>query len=115
LYLDFLTVKKMKILSILLQAPAGGGGNWTGIMMILMLVVIFYFFMIRPQQKKQKEVQKMRDSLKTGDRVVTSGGIYGKIKEIEDSAFLIEIADGVRVKVEKASVFATSNEISTHR
>jgi len=102
----------MKLLSILLQAPAGAQGG-SSMMMLLMLVALFaimYFFMIRPQQKKQKEVQKMRESLKVGDRVVTSGGIYGKIKEVEDTAFIIEIADGVRVKVDKASIFAAANE-----
>jgi preprotein translocase subunit YajC len=100
----------MKVLSILLQAPAGGGNGMMSILMIVGLFAIMYFFMIRPQQKKQKEVQKMREALKVGDRVVTSGGIYGKIKEVEDTAFIIEIADGVRVKVDKASIFAASND-----
>ena len=105
----------MKVLGILLQATGGGSGSMMGIMMIVMLFVIMYFFMIRPQQKKQKEIQKMREALKVGDRVVTSGGIYGKIKEMEDTTFLIEIADGVRVKVDKASVFATANESQANR
>ena len=104
----------MKLLSILLQAQGGGGGMMS-IMMLVMLVAIMYFFMIRPQQKKQKEVQKMREALKVGDRIVTSGGVYGKIKEIEDTAFLIEIAEGVRVKVDKASVFAATNESQTNK
>ena len=99
----------MKVLSILLQAQ-GGGGSWSMIIMMVMLFVIMYFFMIRPQQKKQKEIQKMREALKVGDRIITSGGVYGKIKEIEDAAFIVEIADGVRVKVDKASVFAATNE-----
>ena len=105
----------MKLLSILLQAPAGGGGGMMSILMIVMLFVIMYFFMIRPQQKKQKEIQKMRESLKVGDRIITSGGVYGKIKEIEDAAMIIEIAEGVRVKVDKASVFAATNEPQSNR
>ena len=104
----------MKMLSILLQAQ-GGSGSMMSIMMIVMLFVIMYFFMIRPQQKKQKEVQKMRENLKVGDKVVTSGGIYGKIKEIEDTAFIIEIAEGVKVKVDKASIFAATNDSQTNR
>jgi len=104
----------MKVLSILLQGsgaqPAGGGGNWSMLMMLVLLFVIMYFFMIRPQQKKQKEIQKMRESLKVGDKVITSGGVYGKIKEIEDTAFIVEIAESIRVKVDKASVFAATNE-----
>jgi len=107
----------MKVLSILLQgttgAPGGLLGGSGGILMIILMFVILYFFMIRPQQKKQKEVQKMRESLKAGDRVITSGGVYGKIKEIEDTAFIVEIAEGVRVKVDKASIFAATNDSQT--
>jgi len=108
----------MKVLSILLQGTGGQpgtGGSWSMLLMIAVFGVIMYFFMIRPQQKKQKEVQKMRESLKIGDRVITSGGIYGKIKEIEDTAFIVEIAEGVRVKVDKASIFAAANDIQTNR
>ena len=100
----------MKVLSIFLQSNgAQPGANYSMLMMIVLLFVVMYFFMIRPQQKKQKEVQKMRENLKVGDRVVTSGGIYGKIKEIEDTAFIVEIAEGVKVKVDKASIFAVTD------
>jgi preprotein translocase subunit YajC len=107
----------MKVLSILLQAGGTGAKStdWYMPMMLVLLFVIMYFFMIRPQQKKQKEVQKMRESLKIGDRVVTSGGIYGKIKDVEDTAFLIEIAEGVRIKVDKASIFAATNDPQTNK
>jgi preprotein translocase subunit YajC len=111
----------MTNLFILLQdaAPAtGGGSGMSGILgspiiMIVLLFAIMYFLMIRPQQKKQKEIQKMRESLTTGDKVVTAGGIYGKIKETGDKTFIIEIADGVRIKVDKASVYASSDDIQT--
>jgi len=108
----------MKVLSILLQAGGGapqGGVSWSMPLMLVALFAIMYFLMIRPQQKKQKEVQKMRESLKVGDRVVTSGGIFGKIKEVEDTAFIVEIAEGVRVKVDKASIFAISNDSQTQK
>ena len=109
----------MEVISILLQAQpgtgGGGGGNWSMLMMIVLFFIIMYFFMLRPQQKKQKEIQKMRESLKVGDRVVTSGGIYGKIKEVEDTAFIIEIAEGVKVKVDKASIFAATNDPQTRK
>ena len=95
----------MSLLTILLQA-AGGSQQWSGILMIV-IVAIFYFFMIRPQQKKQKEIQKAREALKAGDKVITAGGIYGKIKEIGDTYMLIEISDGVRIRVDKTSVFAS--------
>jgi preprotein translocase subunit YajC len=100
----------MKLLSILLQAPVGGAGGSMGmIIMMVALFAIMYFFMIRPQQKKQKEVQEMRKNLKVGDPVVTSGGIFGKIKDVGDTTFIIEIADGVKVKVDKASIFAAND------
>lgn len=75
------------------------------IAMIILIFVIFYFFMIRPQQRKQKELQKKREALGTNDRIVTSGGLYGVIKDIKDTEFVVEIADGVRVRVDKGSVF----------
>ncbi|MDR2626438.1 MAG: preprotein translocase subunit YajC [Dysgonamonadaceae bacterium] len=104
----------MSMLSILLQdsAPAGGGlfGNGSsGLIMMVAIIAIFYFFMIRPQQKKQKDLQKAREAMKVGDNVITSGGVYGKIKEINDHAFVIEIADNVKIKIDKASVFALPN------
>ena len=98
----------MSLLTILLQAAsAGGSQQWSGILMMVIIVAIFYFFMIRPQQKKQKEIQKAREALKTGDKVITAGGIYGKIREIGDTYMLIEIADGVRIRIDKTSVFAS--------
>ena len=107
----------MNLLSILLQAATPEGGNpgmgMTNILFIVAIIAIFYFFMIRPQQKKQKEIRKMREAMKVGDKVVTSGGIYGKIKDVSDTTFTIEIADNVRIKVDKASVFATANDIQT--
>jgi len=99
----------MNLSSILLQAPASGT-SWSMPLLFVGMIAIMYFFMIRPQQKKQKEIQKMRESLKVGDRIITSGGVYGKIKEVEDTAFIVEIADGVKVKVDKASVFAATND-----
>lgn len=99
----------MNLLTIILQA-AGGQSQWSGIIMIVAMVAIFYFFMIRPQQKKQKDIQKSREALKTGDSVITSGGIYGKIREIGDVFMIIEVGDNVKIKVDKTSIFATSED-----
>ncbi|MCC8134406.1 MAG: preprotein translocase subunit YajC [Tannerellaceae bacterium] len=102
----------MSLLSILLQAPAGGGASqFSGIIMMVVIIGIFYFFMIRPQQKKQKEIQKAREAMRTGDKVVTAGGIYGKIKEIGDTYMVVEIANGVHIKIDKTSVFASSEDM----
>ncbi|GHT61501.1 preprotein translocase subunit YajC [Bacteroidia bacterium] len=101
------------LLYVLLQAAAPQSGGWEKFSMPLMLVAVFaimYFMMIRPQQKRQKEIQKMRESIKVGDKVVTAGGIHGKIKEVNNSDFLVEIADNIRIRVDKASVFASSDD-----
>lgn len=99
----------MNLLSILLQT-AGGQSQWSGILMMVVVVAIFYFFMIRPQQKKQKEIQKSREALKNGDKVITAGGMYGKIKEIGDTYMLIEVANGVSIRVDKTSIFASAED-----
>lgn len=95
---------------ILLQADAAAGqaaGNqWSFWVMMILIFVVFYFFMIRPQTKRQKELQKQRENMKKGDKVVTAGGIYGEIKEVQENTFIITIAKDVTIKVSKESVFA---------
>lgn len=99
----------MNLLSILLEAPAPNNQNgYSSLIMIGLIFVVFYFFMIRPQTKRQKEIKQQRDAMKVGDQVVTTGGIYGKIKDIKDTTFTIEIAENVRIKVDKSSVFASA-------
>ena len=83
-------------------APAGGGA--TPLIMMAVFVVIFYFLLIRPQQKKQKEHQAMLGKLAAGDEVVTAGGILGRIVEISDNFITLEIADNVRIKVQRFQV-----------
>jgi preprotein translocase subunit YajC len=101
----------MNLLSIFLQAATGSGSSgFSGIIMIVAIIAIFYFFMIRPQQKRQKEIQKSREAMKPGDRVITSGGMFGKVKEINDKNMLVEISDGVRVLIDKGSVFASPED-----
>ncbi|MFN8397729.1 MAG: preprotein translocase subunit YajC [Bacteroidia bacterium] len=89
-------------------APAGGdapkGPGLEMFVMIGVIIVVFYFFMIRPQQRKQKAEQKMRDSLAKGDRIVTIGGIHGKIVSVEDTTVMIEVDNGVKLKMEKVAV-----------
>ncbi|MDE6537436.1 MAG: preprotein translocase subunit YajC [Muribaculaceae bacterium] len=95
---------------ILLQAEAGQGSSWTGMLMIVAMIAIFYFFMIRPQQKKQKEIKNQRDAMKNGDKVITAGGIHGKIKEISDNTIIMEVAQGVSLKVNKDSVYPVNTD-----
>ena len=98
---------------ILLQdvAEAAQQGNqWSFWIMMILIFVVFYFFMIRPQTKKQKELQKQRESMKKGDKVVTAGGIFGEIKEVQENAFIITIAKDVTIKVSKESVYADATD-----
>ena len=82
------------------------------ILMMVAIFAVFYFFMIRPQQKKQKDLQKSREAMKSGDKVVTAGGIHGRIKEVGDTWFLVEIAEGVRIKIERSSVYASFSDVA---
>ena len=91
------------------QAQPKGGGMSMWIMLALMFVVM-YFFMIRPQKKQQKELQNFRDALKKGDKVVTIGGIYGTVTEIKDASVLIEVDNGVKIRVSKQALVKDFSE-----
>lgn len=92
------------------QQDQGVMGQYGGLIMIVVLIAVFYFLLIRPQQKKQKEMRKFREALKEGDHVVTAGGIYGKISGVKDTTFVINIGDGVNIKVDKGSVYPSAND-----
>lgn len=92
---------------ILLQAnpaQAGKPSMITTLVPLLLVFVIFYFFMIRPQMKRQKELTNFRSAIAKGDKVVTTGGIYGKVVEVSDNTIIMEIANDVKVKVDKSAV-----------
>ncbi len=80
----------------------------SNLMMIVLMIVVFYFFMIRPQQKKQKELKAFRENMKIGDKVVTIGGVHGKILELSDSTVLIN-SEGSKIRFDKSAI-ATSSE-----
>ncbi|HOZ29955.1 MAG TPA: preprotein translocase subunit YajC [Bacteroidales bacterium] len=84
---------------------------YSSIIFLVLIVAVFYFFMIRPQMKKQKEAKKFRDALQKGDKVVTLGGIYGKIVEVHDTYVFVEIDTNVKVKLDKGSVVASPEDI----
>lgn len=94
----------MNVQTVILQAK--GVFDMSFFIMMALVFGIMYFFMIRPQQKKQKELNQFRNNLEIGQAVITAGGIYGKIKEIEDTAVVVEIASGVKIKVDRNSIFA---------
>ena len=95
----------MNLAFVYLQAQAGG---FDGSFMIMMIAIfaIMYFFMIRPQNKKQKEIQNFRNNLQMGQDVITAGGIYGKVKSIEGNVVVLEIASGVKIRIDKNSIYA---------
>lgn len=101
----------MNVLTVFLQAADGAAG-FSPLIMIVVLFAIMWFFMIRPQQKKQKEIQAFRNSITVGSDVITAGGIYGKVKEVNevDNTLMVEIASGVKIKIHKNSVYASTEQ-----
>jgi preprotein translocase subunit YajC len=97
---------------LLLQAQAGGAAGLLGnpLTMIVLMFIIMWFFMIRPQRKQQKAIEAFRNSLSAGQHVVTSGGVYGTVKEIITEngrqVVILEIAPSVKIKIDKSSIFA---------
>jgi preprotein translocase subunit YajC len=88
-------------------APGGAGGSgFTAFVPLILMFAIFYFLLIRPQQKKAKEHQEMINSLKKGDRIITSGGIHGRITSVDDTTITLEVADKVKIKVSRGNVGA---------
>ncbi|MDR0367646.1 MAG: preprotein translocase subunit YajC [Bacteroidales bacterium] len=82
----------------------GKGSGYSMILVFVLMIAIIYFFMIRPQKKKEKEAQAFRSNLQKGDKIVTIGGVHGKIAEVQDKTFIIEMEGGSKMKIEKAAV-----------
>ncbi len=103
--LSFLTVLGIVSLSFAQGGqPAGGGGLISAIIWMVLLVAIFYFLLLRPQQKQKKQHQEFLSNLKKGDKVVTSGGIIGEIKSIDDDVVTLKVSEGTLIKVLKPSI-----------
>ncbi len=88
------------------------GGGFTAFVPLILMFVIFYFLLIRPQQKKAKEHQNMVNNLKKGDRVITSGGVHGTITSLGDTTVSIEIAENVKIKINRSNVAGLSQGTS---
>lgn len=103
---------------LLMAQPAQEGAQPNPIMTFLpliLIIVVFYFFMIRPQMKKQKEIAAFRNSLQKGDKVVTTGGIYGKILEIKDNTVLLQVDDNVKLRVDKAALVKDMSDVQPQK
>jgi preprotein translocase subunit YajC len=83
------------------QSPQAG---WINIAMMVAVVAVVYLFMIRPQTKRQKEERKFREALKKGDKVVTIGGMHGRIVNIDDASVLLEVDEGIKLRFERAAI-----------
>lgn len=105
-------------MNYLLMAQPAQGAEANPIMTFLpliLIIVVFYFFMIRPQMKKQKEVAAFRNSLAKGDKVVTTGGIYGKILELKDNTVLLQVDDNVKIRVDKAAIVKDMSDVTPQK
>lgn len=96
------------LLLILLMAPKEGESPLTSLLPLLLIIVVFWFFMIRPQMKKQKELKKFREGVKNGDKIITIGGIYGKVIEVAEKTVIIEVEGKQRLKVDKTALVIDS-------
>ena len=90
--------------------PGGLESMFSSFGVMILIFAVFWFLLIRPQQKRQKEIKNFRDSLTSGSEIVTAGGIYGKIKEVSETYFIVEIAKGVTVRVDKGSVYPSAGD-----
>ena len=97
----------MNLLHVLLMAPqtgAQGGGGIQQILFFALIIGVFYFFMIRPQTKKAKAEREFKEKIGKGDKIVTIGGLHGKIVEVNDKTFIIDVENGVKLKIEKTAI-----------
>jgi len=104
----------MNTLFILLQGQ-GDASGMINFLPLILIVVVFYFFLIRPQMRKQKELRTYRDALQKGDKIVTNGGIYGKIINIADNTVDVEIASGVVIKIDKFAILKDSSDLANQK
>ena len=104
----------MNILNMfLLQASATGaqGSSWSSLLMIVAIFVIFWLFFIRPQNKKAKEQQKFRENLQKGDKIVTIGGIHGKVDEVKEHTVIVSVDHNTKIEFEKSAIIPNASQV----
>ena len=97
---------------VLMTQPQEGQSPYGSLLMLGAIVVVFYFFMIRPQMKRQKELKKFREELKKGDKIVTTGGIYGKIVEMQETTVIMEVEGKSRLKIDKVAIIKDMSDVA---
>lgn len=101
----------MEFLLVLLQLGGDGDGGWMSMLPLFLILIVFYFFFIRPQTKKNKEQKKFRAELKKGDKVITIGGVHGKVAEIKENSIVLDAGNQVKLTIEKSALVMDSSEI----
>ncbi len=100
----------MKIIFILLQA-AESGDTWMSLLPLFLILVVFYFFFIRPQTKKNKDLKKFREAIKKGEKVITLGGIHGKVAEVKEKTVILEVGNQLKLTIEKSAIVMDSGQV----
>ena len=95
----------------LMTPPAEGANPLATFLPLILVFVVFYFFMIRPQVRKQKELTKYRSELKSGDKIITTGGIYGKVNDVKDNTVTVDVGGGMLLKIDKSAVLKDSSDL----
>jgi preprotein translocase subunit YajC len=97
------------------QGGSGEGGLMSTLIMFALIIGIFYFLILRPQQKRQKEREKLLESVKKGDKVITTGGLHGTVAGLDEKTLLIQVADTVKMKFERSAVTTIVKEGETEQ
>lgn len=100
----------MKTLFVMLAAE-GGESSWMSLLPLFLILIVFYFFFIRPQTKKNKDLKKFREALKKGDKVITIGGIHGKVTEIKENTVVVEVGNQIKMTFEKSAIAMDGQQI----
>jgi preprotein translocase subunit YajC len=100
----------MKTLFILLQVSESGD-TWMSLLPLFLILVVFYFFFIRPQTKKNKDLKKFREAIKKGDKIITIGGLHGKVAEVKETTVIIEVGNQIKMTVEKSAVAMDGEQV----
>lgn len=99
--------------AVILQAAAGGGNMLSTLVPMVLIMIVFYFFMIRPQVKKAKDHKKLVAELGKGDKVITTAGIHGRIVDMNETTFLIEVEGGTKIRFEKSAISLDATKATT--
>lgn len=100
----------MKIIFILLQA-AESSDTWMSLLPLFLILVVFYFFFIRPQTKKNKDLKKFREAIKKGEKVITIGGLHGKVAEVKEKTVILDVGNQLKVTIEKSAIAMDGEQV----